>query len=82
MFGQIAGLTWMCAARGPTGVLRGAAAVMAANAATFLCAAMLASAFGGSMVRTVGSFVFATGCLIGAAEGAPKTVAALKSLLS
>ena len=45
-------------------------------------AAMLASVFGGSMVRTVGSFVFATGCLIGAAEGAPKTVAALKSLLS
>ena len=113
VFGQVAGLTWMCVARGPTGVLRGAAAVMAANVLFFLFgaaevrhdaqglpaamppgtakfvlgtdmvlfgAAMLASVFGS--MRTVGSFVFATGCLIGAAEGAPKTAAALKSLLS
>lgn len=114
VFGQIAGLTWMCAASGPRGVLRGAAAVMAANVLFFLFgaaevrhdaqgsrapmppgtakfvlvtdtvlfgAAMLASIFG-STTRTVGSFVFAAGCLIGAVEGAPKTAAALKSLLA
>ena len=34
----------------------------------------------GSLGRAVASYVFAAGCLIGAAEGVPKTVAALMAL--
>jgi len=36
----------------------------------------------GSVGRAVGSYVFAAGCLIGAAEGAPKTIAAVRKLAS
>ena len=47
---------------------------------------LLAAALGGALAaagsvgRATASYVFSAGCLIGAAEGAPKSVAALKKL--
>ena len=50
-------------------------------------AVLLGAALGGSLAaagtlgRSIGSYVFSAGCLIGALEGAPKTATALKKLL-
>ena len=112
VFGQLASLLWMTRAASPAGVLRGAAAFMAANVAFFLLGAgdskhdevgviapmthklkkfvlttdlvLLGAALLGATLAnplgSIGAYVYAAGCLIGAAEGVPKTVAALMAL--
>ena len=51
--------------------------------AVLLAAALLGSlAAAGTLASAIGSYVFAAGCVIGAVEGAPKTVTAIRGLLS
>lgn len=54
--------------------------VLVTDAVLFGAALLASLSCAGSAARTVGSGVFAAGALIGAAEGVPKTVAALKGL--
>ena len=47
-----------------------------------LAGALLGVFAAGTTAATAGAYLFATGCLIGVAEGIPKTVAACKALLA
>ena len=66
----------------PAPIKPGVAKFVLATDAVLMSAALLGAVSGpGSLGRAVGSRVFAAGCLVGAVEGAPKTIAALKGLL-
>ena len=56
--------------------------VLTTDVVLFSCAFVAALSPPASTARTVTSCIFALGCLIGAAEGAPMTVAALKRLVT
>ena len=55
--------------------------ILTTDVVLFMAALLGSLAPAASLGRAAGSYVFAAGCLIGAAEGAPKTATALKKLL-